>query len=841
MAASHQEWYETNHHHLSGGGLWLRGGEFNTLPPKEYHRRPYRVMITRLSTYSDTAESFTHRALYGILRRIPGIFPDMAYLPPPKDAKLLESHGIPWLLGTQTKLGPDGFDLIAVSNSIVQEIVNLILMLEKSGISLQGCERLDDPQQPLIIVGGASSLYTSALFRSGGPVDGVFVGEDPKTIARLLLICSDGKARGRSKREILDDLLSVEGFLVPGNSRGTVKFRNPVPDSGDYLVDAPILFDEGAAGTGNLPISAGCKNFCSFCAESFNRKPYAELKARQVLDTALEMKIGSGLEHMELFSFNFASHGDFYEIVKGLVELFPSIGLKSQRFDWFASNPELAGCLHALEKTSITCGLEGISPRLRRFLNKDLSEKRLNRSLDILLHSPIRELKVFVIATGHEGEDDYSEFARLLDFMSGLCELARRRPRIIFSITPLVRFPWTPLEFEDAPLPAVLPGILGRIDQEVSSRGFESRVAAGEGEYTMSQILVRPRHPDILKALTDAARETGFVYYREVPDEFMAAFHRNLRSSGLTEEILLKAPHAGDPPSANPWLLVDTGVSREFLKREYERCASFVSGGPELEFAEGRGGECIGCDACDGDGCDGSSPDSAMGSIPSPGPLKERIQNLKKSALTIGFRVSLGERSRGLPRKYAGAILASALMREDPALAATYRGFKGSVWGATREEAWIFGDETIDMDFLEPGLSRLKALVEDPISVACVNEICDGWLILHGLAASSNATESKGLVLSVPFRFDPSKAMMSMNLNFTLLKAGQGVSEYQFSKAALNRKKILSMKTVASPGPEMKISMTIGQKYDHREFMKECFGGKDATVLSMIRVECAFQ
>src|SRR6478609_7915697 len=100
-----RDWYERTYPELHRSGLWLRGGEINTLPVEEYDARPFRAMFVRLSTYFDTGYSFTHQILYQLAAGTPGVYPDLAYLPPARDAAVFARDGVPWLLGTQSKLG----------------------------------------------------------------------------------------------------------------------------------------------------------------------------------------------------------------------------------------------------------------------------------------------------------------------------------------------------------------------------------------------------------------------------------------------------------------------------------------------------------------------------------------------------------------------------------------------------------------------------------------------------------------------------------------------------------------------------------------------------------------
>jgi hypothetical protein len=61
------DWYAARWPLLSAGGVWLRGGELNTVLPAEWERRPYRVLVTRLSTYRDTAVSTSHLLIHALL------------------------------------------------------------------------------------------------------------------------------------------------------------------------------------------------------------------------------------------------------------------------------------------------------------------------------------------------------------------------------------------------------------------------------------------------------------------------------------------------------------------------------------------------------------------------------------------------------------------------------------------------------------------------------------------------------------------------------------------------------------------------------------------------------
>ena len=309
-----QAWYEQVYPELTSQGLWLRGGELNALSPNEYHGRDYRVMFVRLSTYFDTGYSFTHQLLYQIAVNTPGVFADLAYLPPRADLPYFEKENVPWLLGTQTKFGAQSFDLIGFSNSIVQELINLPHFLKNSGIPLKKSERMKRPDLPLIIMGGANALYSSCVTLGDSLVDGVFVGESDQALRQILEIARDGKKQGLPKQKILELLCQVSGFVEPvkAQTEHSKSRKGFIPNlnQSEALENGPVYFLEDQLGNSHLQISEGCPCFCSFCAESWDRKPYRERNAKNLLDVALRAKAAMGLDHIDIYSFNFNMHSE---------------------------------------------------------------------------------------------------------------------------------------------------------------------------------------------------------------------------------------------------------------------------------------------------------------------------------------------------------------------------------------------------------------------------------------------------------------------------------------------------------------------------------------------------
>ena len=144
-----KQWYEKNYHSLSLNGLWLKGGELNTMDPSLFTQAELRFLVCRLSTYRDVSASISHGLVAQIAQEVEGVFTDFAFLPPPKDTEVMTTSKIPLWVGTTTKEPPCAFDVLGISNSVVLELLNLPKLLHFSGIPLFKNERMMRQEIPI--------------------------------------------------------------------------------------------------------------------------------------------------------------------------------------------------------------------------------------------------------------------------------------------------------------------------------------------------------------------------------------------------------------------------------------------------------------------------------------------------------------------------------------------------------------------------------------------------------------------------------------------------------------------------------------------------------------------
>jgi radical SAM superfamily enzyme YgiQ (UPF0313 family) len=798
--ASYTDWYESVYPSLCGYGLYLKGGEPDALSADEFEKRDWRILFARLSTWQDTLESFTHRLLYQIARSIDGAYPDYAFLPPWTDVEIFDRGGVPWMLGINSKRGAAAFDVIGISNSIVQELVNLAPMLEHSGIPVKKSVRMASADVPLVILGGANAIHTSLLFEPDPMVDAIFAGESVELVREVFCVCADGKRKGLSKPEILANLEKIEGVILPDNPKPTQKHFAKTPDTSALMIGAPKPLSATTAGNGVIQISEGCRNFCSFCSESFVRKPYREESLGVLLRDAYSMKKRDGLGNIDLFSFNFASYGDFYTLVENLAAIYPTIGLKSQRMDTVADDPRLLPVLHVLGKATLTFGIEGISERLRIYLDKGIDLSTIMRGMEAVIRAPVREVKLFFILTGLETERDFEELRLLAAALKSAISRAGRGPRLVFSATALVRFPWTPLEWETSPMVKDVQSLYDAFEKIVKSEGFEARAAAPAEEFYVSQVIARARSPKVVEALRKAQKKTGYLYYMHVTSKFCNALRENLRGEGLDPDEAAGALPLDDESA--PWIMLGSGLKREFLRHKALDCrkALEITEKPRMQISR-------------------PVPVSSIGRIHEK--IGKIIDDRRKGARVVAIGVEIPRGMKGVPREVAGSLLASALMRAWEDLVPHYMGFDGSFFCKGWDYPALFGMDILYLRFTAEGEALLGAHLAEDGAKARIDAFLSPRMEISA-TLPADVPDCVALEIHSPYPFKAQQFLSDRHIKFTMRKPESSLSVCEIAAQSLKKSPIKRL-SVRSESGVYNVSLVASVDFDARDMLTNAF------------------
>ncbi|MBF0409107.1 MAG: radical SAM protein [Candidatus Riflebacteria bacterium] len=699
--------------------MWFSGGEPNTVPFDKWHTASLHILISRLSPYFSVSQGITHSFLYQICREFEWVYPDLAFFPPGrKDESILRSAGVPLLTGTTSKQPASEFDVIAISNSVLQEILNLPAFLEGSGIELSREARLAK-KQPFILLGGSNSFVSSILhgqisdsISESGLVDGVIVGDAEYSLPVFLKAFHESKNM-QPRERLLFLAAKVPGFYAPSlysqhfgedgklleivHSEGApfpvISSKKPHFDKKTFS-GGPIFYDEDTAGISHLLVSSGCPFFCSFCKESWEQKPYREVDTASLIDTALEMKRKMGLNEINLMTFNASTFSGLDSTLQTLEKYFNRVSMKSQRFDSIAESETLLDREVSSGKKTFTCAMEGISQRIRNYLNKNLDEKTILSGFKALFSKYIRQMKVFIIVTALETESDLEELSGFLSKLKALMNALRGKPIITFSLAGLFHPPFTPLQFSPADIAYAekLDISFSMITERIEKSGFECRVSAGSSDAALSRFIAFAdrRHT---KILVEASIEKGFRYYGEIEKSVYSFWKNSLQQNKLFSSFHVE--HISTD-TIFPWEDISTGVSKEFLFKVFQKISAFE----EIQscIASPLGSSvCQGCDACQ------SKENRVFLNRLSTAKIEKQPANFRNSAKAVMGNQSVSGRQSGkatrfrlecsIPIKWATtgnnflfAALARMIMMSKPELAENFIKFESGI-----ERAYSFG------------------------------------------------------------------------------------------------------------------------------------------------------
>lgn len=607
-------WFNAERHRLVNNGVWLQGGEPNTLNADLFADASIKVLFVRLSPYNDVAAGITHPYLYQMGASIDGCYIDMAFLPPEQDEQLMCNAGIPLLLGTTSKEPALNFDVIAISNSVLQELVNLPAMLEYSAVPLSREARARE-NAPIIILGGSNSCTHSILHGEvgengeSGLVDGILMGDGEQVFAKTLTIIRDNKNLPRKELlKLIRD--SVTGFYEPTSYQQ--HFENdrlvkitcddgaPFPvkssktacdNASECFTGGPVMYE--GAGASHVIVSAGCPSFCSFCKESWEQKPYRENSYERVFDAALKLKARMGLNEISLMTFNANTCSDVFKLVNELGSRFDRVAIKSQRFDAVVNAPELLDLQFDAGKRTYTCAMEGISERLRTLLEKNLDEATILRGIDLLMQRNMRQMKVFLILTGYENESDISEFKSFLEKIGSRTQTGRNKPRITFSFAVLFRSPQTPMEFASKRADAKkMKAMLDQLCNSIKASGYEARISSGPEDALFSECVAYSDRR-YTRILVETSINAGIRYRGEINSKALEYWLSSLKKHNLPQ--VSEMPR--DISTVFPWDDVDTGISKAFLWQTWNN----VNSSKEIRACLAKpwgSASCAGCGAC---------------------------------------------------------------------------------------------------------------------------------------------------------------------------------------------------------------------------------------------------
>ena len=287
---------------------------------------------------------------------------------------------------------------------------------------------------------------------AGGPVvsanpepykeifDFFVIGDGEDINLQAVRLCKANK--NKPKDEILKLLSEIDGVYVPKYSKIVNKHTKKISE----CIYTPILTEDAFfPNTFIIEMTRGCANRCGFCLAS-----YLNLPLRSIPYETLKQVIDLGLENtnkIALLGAQISAHPHFHDICKYIYEKIQNgqnieMSVSSLRVD--AITPDVVKTLVAAGQKNSTLAIEAGSERLRRVINKNLTEEQIFNAVKIAKDNGLKGFKFYgMIGIPTETQAD----------LEAIIELAKRVKKenkgfdISFGFSSFVPKPHTPFQW----------------------------------------------------------------------------------------------------------------------------------------------------------------------------------------------------------------------------------------------------------------------------------------------------------------------------------------------------------------------------------------------------------
>lgn len=568
------------------------GGEVNSVM-KDKEKVDIRFAMCFPDVYEIGMSHLGIQILYDMFNRRGDTWCERVYSPWNDLDKVLREKNIP-LFALESQDPVRDFDFLGITIQFEMCYTNILQILELSHIPLHASERT--AADPFVIGGGPCTYNPEPLAEF---FDIFYIGEGETVYDELLDVYKSWKGSGKSRKEFLEMAAQIEGLYIPSfydpvyNEDGTLKSFSPnnvhapaavkkqvVMDVTDasYPMKPVVPFIKATQDRVVLEIQRGCIRGCRFCQAGMIYRPTRERNVDKLKEYARAMLKNTGHEEISLSSLSSSDYSELKELVTFLIDEFKgkgiNISLPSLRIDAFSL--DVMSRVQDIRKSSLTFAPEAGSQRMRNVINKGLTEEDILDGAGQAFEGGWSKVKLyFMLGLPTETEEDMREIARLSDRVArryyeipkeqrnGKCQITASSS--FFVPKPFTPFQWAPMctaeeymrraeivkeefhaqlnrkslkyNWHDAQV-TVLEGVMARGDRKVGKVIEEAyRLGCLFDSWTESF-----RNELWIQAFENTGIDPSFYNLRE-----------------RSEEELF------------PWDFIDTGVSRSFLRSEWER------------------------------------------------------------------------------------------------------------------------------------------------------------------------------------------------------------------------------------------------------------------------------
>ncbi|WP_029504399.1 TIGR03960 family B12-binding radical SAM protein [Lachnoclostridium phytofermentans] len=531
--------------------------------------------------------------LYDMFNQREDTYCERVYSPWMDLDKIMREKNIP-LFALESQDPVKEFDFLGITLQYEMCYTNILQILDLSGIPIYAKDRTED--DPIVIGGGPCSYNPEPI---ADFFDFFYIGEGETVYDQVLDAYKENKAASGSRADYLKKVAQIEGMYVPSfydvtyKEDGTIASMTPNNEfakdkvkkqvvmnvSETYYPRKPLVpYIKSIQDRVVLEIQRGCIRGCRFCQAGMLYRPTRQRDVDYLKNLAKDMIESTGHEEISLSSLSSSDYDKLQELVYYLIDEFKkngvNISLPSLRIDAFAL--DVMSKVQDIKKSSLTFAPEAGSQRLRDVINKGLTEEViLKGAMDAFLAGWNKVKLYFMLGLPTENMEDIEGIATISDkiareYYTIPKEERNGKVQITASTSFFVPKPFTPFQWSRMVTREEYLEkqrfLNGKMKEQLNYKSI--RYNWHDAEVTILEGVFARGDRKIAKSIYDAYQK-GCIY-----DAWSEYFNYNtwmevFKENGVDIPFYTSRERGAD--EIFPWDFIDIGVTKKFLRKEYER------------------------------------------------------------------------------------------------------------------------------------------------------------------------------------------------------------------------------------------------------------------------------